>query len=65
VLPKKHKNIQDYTRIYKTVTLSVVLYDCESWSPTFREEYTLSVFENRVLGRIFGPKRNEVTGEWR
>ena len=43
----------------------VVLYGCETWSFTLREERRLKVFENRVLRRIFGPKRNEVTGEWR
>jgi hypothetical protein len=52
-------------RIYKTIILPVVLYGCENWSLTLREEYTLRVFENRVLMRIFGPKRDEVTGEWR
>jgi hypothetical protein len=45
--------------------LPVVLYRCETWSLTVREEYRLRVFENRVLRRIFGPKRDEVTGEWR
>ena len=40
-------------------------YGCESWSLTLREECRLGVFENRVLRRIFGPKRDEVTGEWR
>jgi hypothetical protein len=45
--------------------LPVVLYECKTWSLTLREEYRLRVFENRVLRRIFGPKRNEVTGEWR
>jgi hypothetical protein len=43
----------------------VVLYGCETWSLTLREEHRLRVFENRVLRRIFGPKRNEMTGEWR
>ena len=43
----------------------VVLYDCDTWSLTLREEHWLGVFENRVLKRIFGPKRDEVTGEWR
>jgi hypothetical protein len=52
-------------RIYKTIILSVVLYGCEAWSLTLREEHRLRVFENRVLRRIFGPKRDEVTGEWR
>jgi hypothetical protein len=41
------------------------LYGCETWSLTLREEHILRVFENRVLRRIFGPKRDEVTGEWR
>jgi hypothetical protein len=45
--------------------LLVVLYGCETWSLTLREEHTLGVFENRVLRRIFGLKRDEVTGEWR
>jgi hypothetical protein len=45
--------------------LPVVLYGCESWSLTLRKECRLRVFENRVLRRIFGPKRDEVTGEWR
>jgi hypothetical protein len=43
----------------------VVLYGCETWSVTLREEHRLRVFENRVLRRIFGPKRDEVTGGWR
>jgi hypothetical protein len=51
-------------RIYKTNILPVVLYECETWSPTLREEHRLGVFENRVLMRIFGSKRDEVTGEW-
>jgi len=45
--------------------LPVVSYGCETWSLTVREERRLRVFENRVLRRIFGPKRDEVTGEWR
>jgi hypothetical protein len=45
--------------------LPVILYGCETWSLTFREEHRLRVFENRVLRRIFGAKRDEVTGEWR
>jgi hypothetical protein len=52
-------------RIYKTIILPVVLYGCETWSLTLREEHRLRVFENRMLRRIFGPKRDEVTGEWR
>jgi hypothetical protein len=43
----------------------MVLYESKTWSLTLREEHKLRVFENRVLRRIFGPKRDEVTGEWR
>jgi hypothetical protein len=52
-------------KIYITIILPVVLYGCESWSLKLREECRLRVFENRVLRRIFGPKKVEVTGEWR
>jgi hypothetical protein len=52
-------------KIYKTIILPVVLYGCETWSLTLREEHRLRVFENRVLRRIFGPMRDEITGEWR
>jgi hypothetical protein len=52
-------------RICKTIIFPVVLYGCETWSLTLREEHRLRVFENRVLRKIFGPKRDEVTGEWR
>jgi hypothetical protein len=52
-------------KIYKTIILPVVLYGCETWSVTLREERRLRVFENRVLRRIFGPKRDEVTRGWR
>jgi hypothetical protein len=52
-------------KIYKTIILPFVLYGCETWSVTLREEHGLRVFENRVWKRIFGPKRDEVTGEWR
>jgi len=45
--------------------LPVVLYGCETWSLTLREECRLRMLENRVLRRVFGPKRDEVTGEWR
>jgi hypothetical protein len=51
-------------KIYKTVILPVVLYECETWSLTLREEHRLRDFENRVLRRIFGPKREE-DGSWR
>jgi hypothetical protein len=57
------KNVK--IKIYRTIILPVVLYGCESWSLTLREECRLMVFENKVLRRIFGPKRDEVTGEWR
>jgi hypothetical protein len=52
-------------RIYKTVIFPVVLYGCETWSLTLRKGNRLRVFVNRVLGRIFVPKRDEVTGDWR
>jgi hypothetical protein len=52
-------------KIYKTIILPVVLYRCETWSLMLREEHRLRVFENRVLRRIFGPKRDEVTGGWK
>jgi hypothetical protein len=47
------------------VILPVVLYGCDTWSLILREEHRLRVFENRVLRRIFGPKRDEVTGVWK
>ena len=49
-------------KIYRTIILPVVLYGCETRSLTLREERRLRVFENRVLRRVFGPKRDEVTG---
>jgi hypothetical protein len=52
-------------RIYKIIILPVVLYGCQTWSLTLREEHKLRVLENRMLRRIFGPKRDEVTGGWR
>jgi hypothetical protein len=52
-------------KIYKTIILPVVLYGCETRSLTLREGHRLRVFENRVLRRIFGPKRDEVMGDWR
>jgi hypothetical protein len=52
-------------KIYKNIVLPVVLYGYETWSLTLREEHRLRVFENRVLRRVFGPKRDEVTREWR
>jgi hypothetical protein len=58
-LLSKHLKI----KIYRTILLPVVLYGCETWSLTLREERRLRVFENRVLRRIFWPKKDEVTGE--
>jgi len=52
-------------KIYRTVILPVVLYGCETWSLTLREERRLRVCENKELRRIFGPKRGEVAREWR
>ena len=52
-------------KIYRIIILPVILYGCETWSLTLREERRLRAFENRVLRRVFGPKRDEVTGEWR
>jgi hypothetical protein len=57
------KNIK--IKKYRTIILPVVLYGGETWSLTLREERRLRVFENRVLRRIFGPKKEELTGEWR
>jgi hypothetical protein len=60
-LPTKNVKV----RIYKTIILLVIIYGCETWSLALREEHKLRVFENRVLRRIFGPKRDGVTGGWR
>jgi hypothetical protein len=57
------KNIK--IKIYRTITFPVVLYGCETWSLTLKEEHMLRVLENRVLRKIFGPKTEEVTGEWK
>jgi hypothetical protein len=59
------KNLKIRIYSYKTIILPVVPYGCETWSLTLREEHRLRVFEKRVLWRIFGLKRDEVTGEWR
>ena len=58
-----YRNIK--TKIHRTIILPVVLYGCETWSLTLREEHRLRVLENRVMRRIFGPKGDEVPGEWR
>jgi hypothetical protein len=57
------KNVKIKT--FKTIVLHVVLYGCETWSPILRKEYGLRVFENRVLRRIFGPKKDKMVGGWR
>jgi hypothetical protein len=59
----QYKNLK--IKINKTTFLPAVLYGCETWSLTLREEHRLRVFEGRVLRRILGPKRDEVTGGWR
>ena len=60
LLSKKSK-----VKTYKTIILPVVLYGCESWSLTLREEHRLRVFENKVVRKIFRAKKDEITGEWR
>ena len=50
---------------YKTIILPVVLYGCETWSFTLREEHRLRLFENKILRKIFGAKKDEIIGEWR
>ena len=57
------KNVK--IKIYRTIISPVVLYGCETRSLTLREKRKLRVFENMVLRRLFGPRREEVTGEWR
>jgi len=58
LLPKNVK-----IKIYRTITFPVILYGCKTWSLTLREEHRLRVFENRVMRRIFGLKRDEIAGE--
>jgi hypothetical protein len=61
-------NIQKYTvkiKIYISIILMIVSYGCETWSLTLWEEGSLKVLENRVLKRVFGPKSDDVTGEWK
>jgi hypothetical protein len=65
LLPSRLLSRNVKVKMYKTIILTVVLYGCEIWSLTLREEHRLRVFENRVLRRIFGPKGDEVTREWR
>ena len=61
----KHFATALYANLLYRILMYVVLYGCETWSLTLREEHRLRVFENRVLKRVFGPKRDEVTREWR
>jgi hypothetical protein len=65
ILPSRLLSKSLKIRIYKTIILPVFLYVCETWSLTLREERRLGLFENRLLGRMFGPKRIEVTGGWK
>ena len=60
-LPSKNIKI----KIYRTIIFPVVLYGCATWSLTLREEHRLRVFKNRALRKIFGPKRDGVTGKWK
>ena len=57
------KNVK--IKIYRTIMLPVVLYGCETWSLTLRDECRLRVFVDRMLRKVFEPKKDEVTGEWR
>jgi hypothetical protein len=52
-------------RLYETIILPVFLYECETWSLTLQEEHRLRVFENMMVRRVFGPKRDENVGGWR
>ena len=60
LLPKNFK-----IKIYRIIILFIILFECETWSLTLREERRLRVFEKRALRGIFGPKSDEVIGEWR
>ena len=64
LLSKKLK-VNKLGNTYQTIILPVVLYGCETWSFALSEEHRLRMFENKVLGKIFGAKREEITGEWR
>ena len=64
LLSSRHHSNNLKIKIYKTKILPVVLYGCETWSLTLREECWLKLFENRILRRIFGPKKDE-KWEWR
>jgi hypothetical protein len=64
-MPFPRANTEKYCYTFLLFRVWSVLYGCETWSLIFREEHRLKVFENRVLRKIFGPKRDEVIGEWR
>ena len=59
------QKVKDQDTVYRNIILPVVLYGCETWSLTMRDGRRLRVFENRVLRRVFGPNRDEVTEEWK
>jgi len=65
ILPSSLLSSNLKIKIYENIIFPLVLYGCKTWSLTWREERRLLVFENRVLRRIQGPKRDDVTGEWR
>jgi hypothetical protein len=64
LLSSRLQSMNVKVKIYKTIILPVVLYGCETWSVTSREDHKQRMFENRELRRMFGPKRDEVTGEY-
>jgi hypothetical protein len=64
-LLSKNVKVENYTTITIMIILPIVLYGCGTWSLTLREEHRLRVCENRVLREMFGPKRDDVTAEWR
>jgi hypothetical protein len=65
LLSSRLPSINVKIKIYKNIILPVVLYGCETWSLTLRAEHRLRVFENMVVRRIFGPKKDEIIGIWR
>ena len=65
VLSSNQENDFEIDGNFANIFLPAVLYGCETWSLILREEIRLRMFENRVLRRMFGRKRDEVTGEWR
>jgi hypothetical protein len=65
LLPSRRLSKYVKSSLFNTIILPVFLNGCETWSLTLREEHRLRMFENRVLWKMFGPKRDEVMGEWR